>query len=572
MKKQHVNQAKKYPFPLLRGIVSAFQQIRTNAQIINLRKNQIQKTTPSFTKKIKRREKVTKKRIGVTSILVVIFFLLSALFFIATIKGQPGNPNAEQIRAQDQATEPFELSPERGRYAHTVALAENGSLSLSQPLAEAVYPDVGYIDGRFYSFFAPGISILAVPFYKLGSIFNLAQVATFSVISLFALGTMFFLYKIGKDIFSLNTPTALLAPIIFAFGSTAWSYATTLYQHHLTTFFIISSFYAVWKYSKKTKWSYVWGAYIWSAYALAFTVDYPNLVLMLPIILYFFFSSIMMVRASNKIQLSLRPAIAFTSIVFVLISLLHAYYNQTQFGSWKTLSGSIVGYRDIKERNLTLNDTEQIKVIADRKTSHSFFSEEKLPGGVYTLLIAPDKGIFFFSPLFLLGGAAVVTAIRKLDTQKSVLLSIIGVNLFLYASFGDPWGGWAFGPRYLILSMSVLSLFIAVWLAQVKHQVFAKGLLLLLFAYSSAISLIGVLTTNAVPPKVEADYLHSKYGYFLNLDFFKDSHSSSFIYNQYFAQTMSLQQYFLVLYGALLTIFIVILVSTRYQKGTVYEA
>ena len=238
--------------------------------------------------------------------------MFSAGLFVATIKGTSGNPSAKEIRTQDQATEPFELSPERGRYAHTVALAENGSFSLTQDLADAVYPDVGYVDGRFYSFFAPGISIFAVPFYKLGSYFNLAQVTTFSIISLFALGTMFFLYRIGKDIFNLSIANALLAPVLFAFGSTAWSYATTLYQHHLTTFFIISSFYAVWRYGKKTRLSFLWGAYIWAAYALAFTVDYPNLVLMLPVMVYFFLSSVTFATVKKKLRTSLRPAFLLT--------------------------------------------------------------------------------------------------------------------------------------------------------------------------------------------------------------------------------------------------------------------
>jgi hypothetical protein len=208
---------------------------------------------------------------------VLLFFLFCTALYLATIKGTPGNPDAKQIRAQDSATKPFELSPERGRFAHTVAFAEQGSFSLSQDLADAVYPDVGYVDGRFYSFFAPGIAILAVPLYKLGSQYNLAQVASFSLITLFALGNLAVLYRIGREMFKVSIPAALVAPLIFAFGSTSWSYATTLYQHHLTTFFVLSAFYAVWRYAKRTRSGMFWGAYVWFSYAAAFLVDYPNL-------------------------------------------------------------------------------------------------------------------------------------------------------------------------------------------------------------------------------------------------------------------------------------------------------
>jgi len=500
---------------------------------------------------------------------IVLFFFLGALLYAATIKGDPGNPSIEDIRRSGEATNQFEQSAERARFAHTYALVENKSLSLTKELADAVRADIGYANGRYYSFFAPGTAMIAVPFYIIGKHFSLAQVTTFSIVSLFALGSMIFLYKIGKDIFKLSNANALLSPIIFAFASTSWSYATTLYQHHLTAFFIISSFYAVWRYNKKTKLSFLWGAYVWAAYGLAFTIDYPNLVLMLPIMAYFFFSSVSVTKIKNQLQLSLRPAIILTSLAFIIISSLHAYYNQTQLGSWKRLNGNITGYKVIQEQQLfsDADGRKKIEKIQNSKKSTSFFREENLPIGAYLLTIAPEKGLFFFSPIFLLAIAGILSLIGQLNKRLVVLLGVVGINFFLYSSFGDPWGGWAFGPRYLIVSMSVLSLFIALWLSSVKHQFLAKLLTFILFAYSSAISLLGVLTTNAVPPKVEADYLKMKYGYFLNLEYFLDGRSSSFIYNQYISNILSLQEYFVVLYTVVLIMFLAILLMVRRQEA-----
>lgn len=493
------------------------------------------------------------------------FFAIASLLYVATIKGVAGNPNPAQMKAMDQSTYPFELSPERGRYAHTYALAVNGSFSLNQDLADVVYPDVGYVDGRFYSFFAPGISIMAVPFYQFGSQFQLAQVFTFGVVALFAIGNLFFLYRIGKDVFKLPNANALIAPLIFGFASTSWSYATTLYQHHLTTFFILSSFYAVWKYRQKTVFGFLWAGYVWFAYAAAFTVDYPNLLFMFPVMIYFAISSVTFTKLRRKLTIDIRPAIILTSVFFIGLSAAHAYYNQTQLGDWKKLSGNIVGYKLIKERQLLekAGGTDIIKEIEDDKTSAAFFSEENITHGMNTLLIAPDKGIFFFSPIFVLGIIAIASALRKMNTELSVLLSLTTINIFLYASFGDPWGGWAFGPRYLILSMAILSLFIGLWLAKVPYRVVTKLIVFVLFAFSAAVSLMGVLTTNAVPPKVEADFLKMKYGYLLNFDYFQDGISSSFVYNQYFLQSISLQQYFLVLYSVIILLFLVALILSR---------
>lgn len=500
-----------------------------------------------------------------------LFFIFCAGLYTATIKGMPGNPDPQQMKAMDTATKPFELSPERGRYAHVYALAEDGSFSLSKDLADVVYPDVGYVDGRFYSFFAPGVSFLTVPFYEVGKLFNLAQVATFGAISLFALGNLFFLYRIGRDIFKLSLGAALVSPVIFAFGSTSWSYATTLYQHHVSLFFILSAFYAVWRYAKKTRFGFAWASYVWLSYALAFMVDYPNLALMLPVMVYFFLSSVSIEKVKERLTVSLRPAFIFTVIFFIIVSGFHAYYNQTQFGSWKQLAGTIIGYKVIKERQLfaTQEGQQQIKQIEQAKTSSSFFREDQLPHGLYELISAPDKGLFFFSPIFALGLAAIIGLLKKINRPLAILIALAGINLFLYSSFGDPWGGWAFGPRYLTISMAILSLLIGIWMAQVRHRILTKLLTFALFAYSSAIALMGVLTTNAVPPQVEADYLHMKFGYFLTFDFFKSGQSSSFIYNTFVKSQYSLMEYFAVIYIALLVVFFCVLLSAR--KGVSYE-
>ncbi len=524
-----------------------------------------QPETLVFVKNAKIHEIRSEKNKTITIIVLALFFLTCAVLYAATLKGVPGNMGPSEMSRMDQATFPFELSPERGRYAHTYAFAEHHSFSLDQALADVVYPDVGYVDGRFYSFFAPGLSVLAVPMYTLGRVFQLTQVFSFATVSLFALGSMFFLYKIGRDIFKLPTANSLIAPVIFAFGSTSWSYATTLYQHHVSTFLIISSFYAVWRFSKGRRMRFLWGAYVWLSYAVAFTVDYPNLVFMMPIMVYFFFSSVTFSKIRRKMTVGIKPAFLLTAILFFFITGLHLWYNQQELGNWRSLHGTIPGYKTIRELNLFEREggEDTLKEIEKDKTTTSFFAEENLMFGLYTLTVAPDKGILVFSPIFLLAVGGVIALFNRMDMKRGILLTIAGLNIFLYASFGDPWGGWAFGPRYLIIAMSVLSLLIAVWLSQSKNILIAKIITLILFSYSAAISLIGVLTTNAVPPKVEADFLKMKYGFFLNLDYLRDGISSSYVYNSFFVGSITLPQYYLLLYTTVILLFLMVIYFAR---------
>lgn len=113
-------------------------------------------------------------------ITTILIFIVSLVLFAVTLRGIPGNPTGSMVKNNlDQVSKPLELSPERGRYLLLMSLAENNSFSLNKTLADAAYPDIGWYQGKFYIFFAPGVSIIALPMYILGKSYGLAQVFSF---------------------------------------------------------------------------------------------------------------------------------------------------------------------------------------------------------------------------------------------------------------------------------------------------------------------------------------------------------------------------------------------------------
>lgn len=495
---------------------------------------------------------------------ILFIVILAGGLYAFTLRGVQGNPEAGTIKVNlEQPPKPFELSPERGRFAHVLSLAETGHYALSQELGEFVYPDVGWRNGNFYSFFAPGISYMALPFYLLGRDYNLSQVFTFGFISLVSIFALIFLYLIARNVLKMPVWASILAVIIFAFGSTAWSYAVTLYQHHVTVFFILSSFYATWKYKHSNGASFLWGAWVWAAYALALTIDYPNILLLLPVMIYFLIVAIKTEEAEARVRIKLRTSFVFSAVFFLVITGLHLYHNQTEFGSWKRVSGSLVGYKEIKAKgweSLPVSEIQQ-NIAAQQKSKDNvakFFTETRIPSSPGTLLFSKDRGLFFYGPIFLLALLGMYLLAKKINLEIGVLFGLVGVNLFLYSSWADPWGGWSYGTRYLIPSMSVLALFAAYWISRPRFSLLRRFLAFVLFVYSSAVALIGVLTTNAIPPRVEADYLHTGYNYLLNWKFFVDSNSGSFLYTTYFKQGITLQQYATVLFLVLLLVFVIV--------------
>ncbi len=521
------------------------------------------------------------------AIAIICLVLFGAVLYGLTLRGAPGTPTAADFKDKlDLPTGAFELSPERGRYVQTVSLAERGTYALDRTWALVAYPDVGVSRAgkteAYFSFFAPGVSYMALPFYLLGRYFGYAQVGAFSLEAILTVLSLAFVFLIGRRIFGLSRGSALFASLLFGFGSTAWSYAVTFYQHSFTTFFIASSVYMVWKFgSAKGKWSFLYPTYVWAAYGLAIFVDYPNVILMLPVMIYLFLSTFSIKSLQDGYKLSVRFSAIAASVAFIVITGLHFWHNAHYFGSWKQLSGGLPSYRSVmlsrassalpatlpsSDGMLPSIGSKGSAALATTSTATStatsttpgnkdvvaFFRERQIPHSFYVLTVSDERGLLFFMPVFFLSILGIISFWRKkggLSMPYAIMAALVATNVFLYSSWGDPWGGWAYGPRYLIPSMPWLSLFAAWFISQGRYVVTKKIIAFVLFLFSSGIALMGALTTNAVPPKAEALLLPIKsYNYLKNFAFLRDDYGGNFFYNTFLSGSITLIGYFIILY------------------------
>jgi hypothetical protein len=344
-----------------------------------------------------------------------------------------------------------------------------------------------------------------------------------------------------------------------------------MYQHHITTFLILSAFFAAWGYVKGGWKSWFLAFYIWTAYGFSIFVDYPNLVLMAPVIVYFGYKSLLIQRVKDKINISFNLLFIISSIMFLFFIFLQGYYNYVHFGNWRKLSGELVSISTVKDIKKTkLNLEQSIQKAANKKSAGNFIKEENTSMSFAILTFAIDKGIFIFSPIFLLSLLGIYSVLKKISAEHSALLGVVLASLFVYSSWADPWGGWAFGPRYLIPSMSILSLYVALWFKETRFKLLSTLTALLLFIISSAIAVVGALTTNQVPPKVEADVLKIGYNFLLNYSYLMKGKNSSFIYNTYLSSYISLVDYYLIIFSSvvILGFFLLIQISLRKQNET----
>ena len=105
--------------------------------------------------------------------------------------------------------------------------------------------------------------------------------------------------------------------------------------------------------------------------------------------------------------------------------------------------------------------------------------------GVLSLLFAFGKGLVFFAPGLLLSFAAAMTSLRE-ELRRSYRLWVwflVGLVL-VYAKWWAWYGGWTWGPRFLLFASIPASLALAVSLSRIGTSVGKNLLLLLILALS----------------------------------------------------------------------------------------
>jgi hypothetical protein len=143
-----------------------------------------------------------------------VLFLLVGTILALSLRGIAGTPSSTDLNDSEWKEDgPFELSPERGRYALTYSLIEDKSFYFSVPLARFTTPDLGYKNGNYVSLFAPGVSYITAAGYYIGGLFGNAQIGTFAIISLFGMLNVRCWYIINK--LGIHPFAAIIASLVF---------------------------------------------------------------------------------------------------------------------------------------------------------------------------------------------------------------------------------------------------------------------------------------------------------------------------------------------------------------------
>lgn len=466
----------------------------------------------------------------------IILIVFSLAMFLFTMRGSLGIPSPKEIEFNlSQRGKPFESSQERSRYAIILSLMHDHSFAIDH-YASMGTPDIGRIKGHYYSFFPPMTSILAIPLYLLGLKIGATQLLVFLLPTVFSLLTMLLIVRFAM-LLKLHWSIALFSAVSFGFATNAWGYSVTLYAHLISAFLILLGLYVVLFVNDKHKALKAWLA--WLMYSLAVLVDFPNLFIYLPIVVMAMLKVIDITQLKDKFKIKINWIVICAPLIFVFFMSIYGVYNQVHFGSPFKFSNTIPRVKDLKNVNLAVPESGT--------GSSEALNTRNLLNGLQSFTVSNDRGILIYSPvvlLFIFGFGFLKSSRKKVEAG---LLAVPSTCIVLYSMFGDPYGGWAFGSRYLVAVLPQLCILAGIGLQRFYKNIFVKIIYSIVFIYSAAISLLAPLTTNVIPPYVEARNLNLDSWFIVNLRMLKENELDSFFYNHILQRSITGVAYYMII-------------------------
>lgn len=109
------------------------------------------------------------------------------------------------------------------------------------------------------------------------------------------------------------------------------------------------------------------------------------------------------------------------------------------------------------------------------------FMFSQLPLTIPKLLVSPNKGLFIFCPILILGVLGWKQFASKYRPEAILFAIMILVNLFITGAWWSWGGGWSWGPRLLVPFIPLWLLPIAFWLEHRQSKLAFKVFAVLLF-------------------------------------------------------------------------------------------
>jgi hypothetical protein len=356
------------------------------------------------------------------------------------------------------------------RWATAASIVEKGSFDI-QWTESLIGPnvDTARVGTNLYSNKAPGTALVAVPFYAIGRAFVGAPDASNIRITWFvmriAIATLPLLL-LAIWLYTLETDEFGLATLLFA--SPLFIYSLLFFSHVFVAVAIYFAFRLLFDESDRSRWRYLIAG---AVSGLAVISEFPAVFL----VVVFAVGILFMEKRARLPRLAYFVCGGIPFGIFLLL------YNNSLFGSPFSMSYA----------HETFPEWAEVANTGVFGIGYPTFSN------LFLLLLSPSRGLFFFAPVLVLGVVNFFVSKDRATLRHRVKFAAVLLTILVMSGHAAAHGGWAFGPRYLVLIVPLLldSFF------DTEPHGYSNLLLGLLFGVSLMLCTIPILTFPFAPPE-----------------------------------------------------------------------
>jgi hypothetical protein len=338
----------------------------------------------------------------------------------------------------------FKSNDERAMFSGTDSFVKRGDFTINQLYWD--YTNVGMVNtrGDMVPNYEPAQMVLAIPFYLWGRLLgaSVQGVMFYGAVSMALAAAVLYLSLLELG---CSRRSGVLGALVFAFATAAWPYSRTFFREPPTALFYLAAVYGLLRYRPPGRRRLGWLALTGAAFGLAYTTKQISIVIVPSLLLLLFAYERHRPPApgSSLARERIRAALALLLPLALLLAL-QAVYNRQVLAGVQAFARDIIVYTTDPQ----LSQSVPIRMLR----------------ALLGLTISPYKGLFWYSPVVLLGLVGLVPMLRRRPWECVAFALIVGGYLLGYSRYNYWSGGVAWGSRYMLPVIPFLVLLaVPVW-------------------------------------------------------------------------------------------------------------
>lgn len=318
-------------------------------------------------------------------------------------------------------------------------------------------------DGNLYTKKSPVMIMLLVPLIALAKLVGAESVGMVLWLGPILLaGTAVIFYSLSHKL-NFQRSTGTITTLMFAFATMALPYSQTIFGEMLAMFGLLLALWSMLTIHSThhvSRYAFLCGLGV--AFAIGINAVYAAVALVFGLFILFGFN-VKTHRSRETCNQNQRiiKILVWYALPILLLGVVLLVYNQIRFGDWLT-----TGY--------------------NFEPGQEGFTTP-LWWGLAGLLLSPARGIIWYSLPVILGLIGLPTFYKRERPLSWLMLAVIGVQLVVFSLWWEWWGGYGWGPRFLLPVVPYLLVFALPFVETAVHGSRLAQVVIILVA------LVGVL-------------------------------------------------------------------------------